>query len=79
MNQEKRYLLLEWPAPDDAVLGCANGTHLVYRLRHTARGRWILSIEAKMITCEREFSTERAAKTFARDDFRRRQLVRLVA
>jgi hypothetical protein len=71
------YLPLEWPAGIDAVLGRAGGATLVYRLKHVAHGCWLLSIEANKVTREREFMTERAAKGFARDDFRRRQFVRL--
>lgn len=83
-----RYLLLTFPTrPTESgsfvSLACANGVHLCYTVRKTMLGTWQLTIWEmdRPRTEERpyHFPSERKAKDHARADFRRRQIVRLVA
>ena len=75
-----RYLPLTFPQNGLRVaLGCARGQHMRYEIAHEDRGVWCLTIEADGLRRSRNFTTERSAQKFARDDFRRRQLVRQIA
>lgn len=60
------------------ALACAGGVKLRYELTQIARGSWSLTIEANGRPSSHPFTSQRAAAKFARDDFRRRQLLRRV-
>ena len=59
------------------ALANACGVNLRYEVRHIFRGCWELTIDADGLRRTRQFARERGAKSFARNDFRRRQLLRL--
>lgn len=62
------------------ALACANGINLRYEVRKVMTGEWQLSIDAdNRMERSWQFGSERKAKAFARDDFRRRQLLTAVA
>jgi hypothetical protein len=76
-------LQLTFPRDGLISLACANGIHLRYEVKRLAAAIWELTITAdgEVTHSERAitFASERAAKTHARADFRRRQIVRLAA
>ena len=79
-----KHLPLTFPTKGRCVaLACANGLSLRYEVQKIMTGEWQLVIDGDYGKWETlralQFASEREAKTFARDDFRRRQLVRLAA
>ncbi len=70
-------LRLEFPPSETVVLARANNVDLCYELTHESRGRWFLAIVTNNARRERLFTNDRKARQFARQDFRRRQLIAL--
>lgn len=59
------------------ALGNADGTALRYEVSHLGRGKWRLEIDWNgKLADRREFTTQGAARSFARAHFRRRQIVK---
>lgn len=59
------------------AIGGANGVRLRYEVTHIKRGLWELEIEADGIRRTRAFTNRLDAEKVARDDFKRRQLLRV--
>jgi hypothetical protein len=74
----QNYLPLAFPKHPPAIaLGGANGVRLRYELRG-ARGKgWELEIQANGVRRTRAFPTRAQAEQAAKDDFRRRQFLRV--
>lgn len=80
----KTTLMLTFPKRGAQVaLGCANSVPLRYEVRKTMCGDWQLTIwEIERSRSEERslhFPSQKQAKSFARADFRRRQILRAVA
>lgn len=75
MTEHFRHLALTF-GPRSVALASANGTPLRYEVSLVARAHWGLTIDAGGSRRTRDYRTERRAKSAARDDFRRRQLLR---
>jgi hypothetical protein len=84
MNMKHRVLLTFPSRGKPIALACANGLSLRYEIRKVMTGGWQLIIEADHgsgweVLRSRQFSSERAARFYARHDFRRRQSVNVAA
>lgn len=74
-----RHLPLTFPQNGLPVaIANVGGKGMRYEIAHEGRGAWCLIIDADDQRRSRTFSSERAAKSYARDDFRRRQLLKRV-